>query len=122
MKLGAIIDRLFELRTEKSDLNDKIKVIEEEITELKTLLITRLDDEETLKACGKLASVTITSQVVPNVTDWDQVHRYIVENDACYLLEKRLSAAPYRELLASGNPIPGTEPFEKRDISLRKLT
>ncbi len=121
MKLGTIIDRLFELRTEKSELNDKVKVIEEEITTLKALLMTRLDDEETIKACGKTASVTITSQTVPNVTDWDLVHNYIVEHDACYLLEKRLSAAPYRELLAAGEPIPGTEPFEKRDISLRKL-
>lgn len=121
MKIGTIIDRLYELRAEKADLNDKIKLIESEISDLKPLLMARLDDEETIKACGKLASVTITSQVVPNVTDWDLVHRYIVENDACYLLEKRLSAAPYRELLLTGEPIPGTEPFEKRDISLRKL-
>jgi predicted nuclease with TOPRIM domain len=121
MKLGSIIDRLYELRTEKSELNSKVQVIETEITELKTLLMSRLDDEETIKACGKNASVTITSQTVPNVTDWDLVHQYVVENDACYLLEKRLSAAPYRELLMAGTPIPGTEPFEKRDISLRKL-
>lgn len=121
MKLGTIVDRLYDLRTEKSELSDKIKVIEEEITTLKGLLMERLDDEETIKACGKNASVTITSQIVPNVTDWDLVHNYIVEHDACYLLEKRLSAAPYRELLSAGTPVPGTEPFEKRDISLRKI-
>ena len=121
MKMGALIDRLYDLRSEKSELNAKISVLDEEIVVLKGLLMDRLDDEETIKACGKNASVTITSQTVPNVTDWDAVHQYIVDNNACYLLEKRLSAAPYREMLAAGEPIPGTEPFEKREISLRKL-
>lgn len=121
MKMGTIIDRLFELRTEKSDLNDKIKVINAEMEALEVLLMARLDDEETIKACGKNAGVTITTLVVPNVTDWDAVHAYIVDHQACYLLEKRLSAAPWRELEAMGTHIPGTEPFEKRSLSLRKL-
>lgn len=121
MKMGTIIDRLYELRSEKHDLNEKIKLIGEEMSGLESQLFTKLDDEETIKACGKRAGVTITSSVVPNVLDWDAVHQYIVENQACYLLEKRLSAAPFRELLQMGTLVPGTEPFEKRSLSLRKL-
>lgn len=121
MKMGTIIDRLYELRAEKSDLNDKIKVINIEMESLEATLMGKLDEEETIKACGKTAGVTITTLVVPNVTDWDAVHQYVVEHQACYLLEKRLSAAPWRELLAMGDQIPGTEPFEKRSLSLRKL-
>lgn len=121
MKMGSIIDRLFELRTEKSELNSKIKVVNIEMEALEEALFTRLDNEETIKAAGKLAGVTITTLVVPNVVDWTAVHQYIVDNDACYLLEKRVSAAPWRELLAMGTQIPGTEPFEKRSLSLRKL-
>lgn len=121
MKMGTIIDRLFELRSEKSELNDKIKVINTEMEALEVALFNRLDDEETIKACGKHAGVTITTLMVPNVTDWDAVHQYIVDQQACYLLEKRISAAPWRELLAMGTQIPGTEPFEKRSLSLRKL-
>ena len=116
MKMGTIIDRLFELRSEKSDLNDKIKVINTEMESLEATLMGKLDEEETIKACGKTAGVTITTLVVPNVTDWDAVHQYIVDQQACYLLEKRLSAAPWRELLAMGDKIPGTEPFEKRSL------
>lgn len=119
--MGTIIDRLFELRSEKSELNDKIKVINIEMEALEASLFDRLDNEETIKACGKNAGVTITTLVVPNVTDWNAVHQYIIEHDACYLLEKRISAAPWRELLAMGDKIPGTEPFEKRSLSLRKL-
>ena len=121
MKMGAIIDRLCELRSEKSALNEKVKVINAEMEALEATLMGKLDDEETIKACGKTAGVTITTLVVPNVTDWNAVHQYIVDNDACYLLEKRLSAAPWRELAAMGTQIPGTEPFEKRSLSLRKL-
>jgi hypothetical protein len=121
MKMGTIIDRLYELRSEKSDLNDKIKVINAEMESLEIALFDRLDNEETIKAAGKLAGVTITTLVVPNVTDWDAVHQYSVDNDACYLLEKRVSAAPWRELMSMGTQIPGTEPFEKRSLSLRKL-
>jgi len=42
------------------------------------------------------------------------------ENDALFLLQRRPAAAAYRELLESGQTIPGVEPYTQRQIGLRK--
>lgn len=120
MNMGQLIDRLFELRAKKKDHADSMRVLQKEIDQLNGDLMTRMDGESTIKACGTLASATLRAEEFPNIEDWDAVYRYMIENDACYILEKRMSAAAYRELMAMGTAIPGTTSFEKRTISLRK--
>jgi len=121
MKLGQIIDELYNLRAKKAELNSSIKGINASMDELSTELIKKLDEEKTIKASGTKASASLKEDIVPSVTDWDEVYKYIVENDACYILEKRMSVAAFRELQNLNTPIPGTEPFVKRSISLRKV-
>jgi len=120
MNMGQLIDRLFELRAQKKDHADSIKGLQKEIDTLTGDLMSRMDNESTMKACGTNASATLRAEEFPNIEDWDEVYKYMIENDACYILEKRMSAAAYRELLAMGTAIPGTTSFEKRTISLRK--
>jgi hypothetical protein len=65
-------------------------------------------------------SAVLTETVVGDVKDWDAVYEYVKENEAFYLIQRRISNKPFQELLESGQTVPGIEKFTKRAISIRK--
>lgn len=118
---GGKIDALFALREKYRALNAEIKELKHQMDDLELEIIAQLDSLDLGMAKGRMASVTVTESEVPTATDWDAIYNFIEENNAPYLLERRISAAAWRELKDAGELLPGTEPFKKRGISLRKL-
>lgn len=92
----------------KADIRDKLRVLSEAMGDLRQVKTS-------------IATVTRTSTIVPTIKDWDKVQAWIEENDAMYLLTKKISSDGYRELLKSGEEIPGVEPFDKQGFSVRKV-
>lgn len=121
MKLNDKIDKMFMLREQKRGLEAQIKAVNAEIAECNDWLIHQYAEVGTTTARGTLASATLTETIVPNIVDWGLVQEYIMENEALYLVHRRISAGPWKELLDTGEHIPGIEPFTKKTISLRKL-
>jgi len=119
--IGATIDTMFELRERKRELNAELKDIDEQYKGLEQQLIDSLDKDDLQQTRSGKATATISEVTVPSVTDWDAFYDYVRENDALHLLERRVAAAPWRELVESDEPVPGTEPFTKRSINLRRL-
>ena len=115
-----IIQALVECRDERRRIADRDKELVAVWKGLEEELLTRLDDQGMLKATVGAGTATITETIVPNVVDWDAVYEHIGKTGDFYLLQKRPAAAAFRELQASGQEIPGIEPFNKRTISLRK--
>jgi hypothetical protein len=119
--------RLDDLATQRDALREQKRGLEAQVKDIDAALagnetdIIEIADEMGLDrfAVGKL-TFSISSQVVGNVEDWDQVHEYIRENNAFYLLQRRLSNAPYKEILDSGATLPGVVPFTKRSLNMRK--
>jgi hypothetical protein len=116
-----MIDQLFEMREEYRRLSKEADAIKTEMEEMELELMSSLDNIGLQMGRGSRASASVTEQVLPNVTDWDAFNQYVYENEALYLLQRRVSAPAWRELTESGDGVPGTEPFTKRSISLRKL-
>ena len=120
--LGAKIDGLKALRDMRSELTKQVKVLTESMEGLEISILEALDADETTQSRGRTASATVTEQIVPSVTDWDAFYEWVKDTDSFYMLQRRVNAKPYEELLKStGECIPGTEPFTKRTISLRSL-
>lgn len=117
--IGTIIDSMHAIREQKRELNAQIKYLDASYEELKTKLLEKMDSEGMLQSKSNLATATITTTVVPQVEDWDAVFDYVKQNDAFYLLQKRINSGPYRELLQMDEQLPGTKPFTKVDISLK---
>jgi len=119
--------RLDDLATERDTLREEKRELETKVKALDALLATNevsiieIADEMGLDrfAVGKL-TFSISNQVVGNVEDWDALHEYIRENNAFYLLQRRLSNAPYKEILDSGESLAGVVPFTKRSLNMRK--
>lgn len=118
---GGIIDALFEIREQKRELARQDRALSEKTEALERLLFERLDAEETTKAAGRAASVSVSEEVVPSIEDWESFYEYVRKNDAFHLLQRRLNNAAWRETVElEGSPPQGTQPFTKRKLNLRK--
>jgi len=121
MKLGQTIDRLLEIRDKKAELNAEVKKLTEEFTELEQTLIHKLQEEETTQGRSTKATASITSTTIAAIEDWDAFERWVLANEAIYMIQKRVSNGAYRELIQTGEEIPGLKPLKQTTISLRRL-
>lgn len=119
--LGATIDSMWALREKKRSLDAQVKTIEADIKLLETTMFELLDAQDTRKAEGQKASVSITEVVVGNAEDWEATWAYIAKNKFFHLVQKRLSDPALRELWALGKVVPGVQPFTKRNLNVRSL-
>jgi cell division septum initiation protein DivIVA len=119
-KLNDLIDEMVRIRDAKRDREEEIKVLNKQLANLQSRFIQSAKEAGTEYARGALGSATIVETVVPQIDDWDLVSEWIKENDALYLLHRRISSVAWKELRDMGEAIPGIEPFTKISVSLRK--
>jgi len=117
---GQIIEEMVAIRDEKAALAVRTKELNEQWNALEAAMMALGDSLGMKRMSSDLATASITTEIVPMVDDWDAVYAHILENDACYLLQRRVSTAAYRELQDAGIEIPGLSPYEKRKVSIRK--
>lgn len=121
--IGAQIDELHSVREQLRNLEKAKKMLSKQKEQLEYDLMGSLEAQDLDSGRGSTATATIQRTTLPNVTDWDEFYKFIAENDAFYLLERRPAAVAYRELLEAreGEAIPGAEPFERTAVLLRTL-
>jgi hypothetical protein len=115
-----IIRRMFDIRNRKRRVSAIEKKLNAEWDSLKAEILAKIREQgEGMKAISsKLGTASITEEIVPHVDDWDQVWEYMKENDALHLVQKRVATGAFRELIESGQEVPGMRPVPKIDISL----
>ena len=119
---AEIVQRAVEVREERRKIGARDKELIAEWRSLEMELITRLDEQGMEKASTGAGTASINETVLPNVVDWDEFYKYMLEEDSLHLLQRRPAAAAFRELIDSGFTIPGVEPYTQRSIGLRKKT
>ena len=120
-KIDQMIDDMFLLREQKRGLEAQVKEVGAKITDLQQQLLVRFNEVGTDYARGSMASASVTESIVPQIDDWGQVAEWVMDNDALYLLHRRVSSGPWKELRDAGTEVPGIEPYTKVAISLRRL-
>lgn len=119
--VGSLIDSVYELKERLRELEAEKKELNAQLATLEADLLATLDAQGVTLCRGRRASASISESVVPNAADWEEIYEYIRNEDALYLMERRLAVRAWRELYEGGTLIPGTEPFTKRSINTRKL-
>lgn len=119
--IGAKIDALHDLREQKRALEEQIKVLVNQASELENALMEQMDTEGVSKSTGQSATVSITLSVKPSVDDWDAFYKYIHRMKYYHLLERRPSVTGCRELLETKGKIPGIVPFTQRKLNIRSV-
>lgn len=121
MKINETIAQLFETRRLISSCNAELKDLRKIESDLVKSVMSHLNevglDKVSIKGVG---TVALAEETVPQVTDWDSVYEYIKNNDAFYLLQRRMSSAAWREAMTIGEEIKGTEPYIVQKLNIRK--
>jgi len=122
LTIGEKIDKLYAKRAERLALEKTVEAMKAEEAVLREEIIHALHDVGLASARGGAATATIKKSISPIVADWDQVYTYIKENNRFDLLHQRITVQAWKDLLNDGILIPGTESFNKEDLSLTKAT
>ena len=121
LNLGETADFLKSLKDLKRSINDEINKIDKKISQVEGTLKAKLSELGTDIVRGKTVTVSISKTEVPEVEDWDSFYKYIVENDAPYLLQRRPSIAPIREIWSTGMNVDGLNIVEIEKINVKSL-
>lgn len=121
LSLGAQIDKMWDIREKKRSLEASIKDLDGQLTTIEAELMEDMEANGVDKMTGKHAGVSITSNTVAHVTDWDELWKFILKTKNTQLLQRRVSDPAYRELLEMGKKVPGAEAFTKKRLNLRSL-
>lgn len=118
--LGKLTERLFDLKGRKTDLNDKLKDVNEDIRKVEMELLDEMHKQGLYKAGGKRGGVYISRTVVPKVVNWDAFYDYIKEHDYLHMLERRVSRKAFQEQYEDGQEVPGVDPVVFDELRTRK--
>ena len=64
-------------------------------------------------------TISLKTEIVPTVEDWDALHQHIIATGQFELLQKRMSATAYRELIAMEPSVPGVRSTELTKVNYR---
>jgi len=116
----AVVTELFNTRRAIALIEaEQLKALKERKAELENFLKATLEVGEKVSYAG-IGSVSMAEETQPAVTDWEALYEYIKDNDAFYFLQRKINAAPFRELLSTGESLVGVSPIQVRKISVRK--
>lgn len=121
--LGALIEERLAIKAAYDELNRATKEKKRELDAVEFRLLEALDalGTETARAHGH--TVAVNESVKGNIADYDEFIEFVRDNDAWFLLERRISNPAFREMLAErdGEDIPGLTAFNRRTVSVRKV-
>jgi hypothetical protein len=83
------------------------------VRKMQDLGLRQLQDES-----GK-ATFHVTDEIVPKITDFDALYPYIAKNGYWQLLYRKVTASAWREIIQSGEEVPGTEPETVTRLRMR---
>lgn len=117
--VGAMMDRLFQIRNEKRGLEEQIKALNQEWESLEGALLMAMDEQGSTRVANHQGTAILSETIVPQVDDWESFIGWAKDNDALHMVQRRVSSPAYRELVESGQVVPGLTPYNKRTVNLR---
>lgn len=118
--LPTLIEAYAEKRDERLVLQRRTDQLKKEETQLKDDLILALQEANLTSAGGTDHKVTYKQETKPVAGDWNEIYRYIQENDAWDLMQRRLLESAIKERWEDGVEIPGVVSFPVDKLSLSK--
>ena len=109
-----------------ADTRAKLKVLLDQEKELKNVqnaleaeIAADMERQGLTQTGNDVCTVSLKTEIVPTVDDWDALHKHIVDTGQFELLQKRMSATAYRELLAMAQSVPGVRSTELTKVNYR---
>jgi len=125
--VDAVIKKYMKLRSEKeaaeAEIKERVDSIKAAMAKLEAWLKAKLDADGLTSFKTEYGTAFLTTNDFANVEDWDAVLRFIREEEAYDMLEKRISKAAVRGYIETNKEVPpGVKYGTKLDINIRKPT
>lgn len=121
MNLDDLSEKLITLRNTRQNLTQQITKVNHDIEILEQSIVDILTAQGLKTGNTAHARLTITEREIANLYDWDALCSYVRDNDAFYLLHKRISSTKVLELAnILGQDIPGTTKLTTKSLSVTK--
>lgn len=120
--LDKLVRIYMKMRTKLSELDAEVEGIKEQQQLIKTEIKDRMRSVGAKSMKTEYGTVSLTEKTRYYTQDWDSFKRFVIENDAVDLLEKRI-AQTNMKLFLQENPAlvpPGLNSDTEIDVSIRK--
>ena len=125
--VDAVIKKYMKLREKKAlveaTIKEELDKIKADMTKLEAFLKAKLDADGLTSFKTEYGTAFLTTTDFANVDDWDAVLRFIREEEAYDMLEKRVSKTAVRGYIEANKEVPpGIKYGTKLGVNIRKPT
>jgi len=117
--LDDLMNKLTDMREIIATTEQGLKELKQRKNDLEATLIAKMNDQGLDRIGNDRCSISVKTEIVPTVEDWDAVYRHILSTEQFELLHKRMSASTYREFLSLDMELPGVKPTDVIRINYR---
>jgi|TARA_Y100000034_G_scaffold99639_1_gene122550 hypothetical protein len=117
--MDELLTDLTEVRMNLKNLQEKERGFKSRKMELEAKIVSTLKQQGIDRVGNDGCTVSIKEEIVPTVQDWDEVYKYLIQTKQFELIQKRMSATAFRELLQMGMNVPGVKATELTRVNFR---
>jgi hypothetical protein len=123
--VDSVIKKYMKLREEKTaveaEIKERVDKIKADMAKLEAFLKAKMDADGLTSFKSEHGTAFLTTTDFANVEDWDAVLRFIREEEAYDMLEKRVSKTAVRGYIDANKEVPpGIRYGTKLDVNIRK--
>ena len=113
------MNMLNDTRQELKKLQAQEKTLKDTQNYLEAEIAADMAKQGLTQTGNDVCTISIKTEVVPTVENWDALWQHIFDTRQSELLQKRMSATAYRELLAMAQTVPGVRSTELTRVNFR---
>jgi len=117
--MDELLTDLTEVRMNLKNLQEKERGFKSRKMELEAKIVSTLKQQGIDRVGNDKCTLSIKEEIVPTVQDWDEVYKYLIQTKQFELIQKRMSATAFRELLQMGLSVPGVKATELTRVNFR---
>ena len=113
------MNMLASTRAKLKDLLEQEKELKQVQNALEAEIAADMERQDLTQTGNDVCTISLKTETVPTVEDWDVLHQHISDTGRFELLQKRMSATAYRELIAMEPSVPGVRSTELTKVNYR---
>ena len=117
--LNELMDTLAETRTVIRALQEQEKILKLRQNDLESDIIWKMDQQGLDQIANDVCTISKKIENVPTVEDCPTLYKHISDTGRFELLQKRVAARAYREILQMEPSVPGVKSTELTKINYR---
>ena len=119
INLDDKMNMLADTRLQLKQLLEQEKKLKQVQNALEAEIAADMERQGLTQTGNDVCTISLKTEVVPTVEDWDALWEHIFDTRQTELLQKRMSATAYRELLAMAQAVPGVRSTEHTKVNYR---